>query len=75
MSDKTGPIEITGQDSIWACTCMQSEMWPYCDGAHHSYGGENVGPEEIKLDPAKTYKLCQCYRTRTKPFCDGTHLK
>ncbi len=73
MGDGTGPVDLTGQDSIWVCTCMQSEMWPYCDGAHHSFGG--AGPEEVKLDPQKTYKICQCYRTKTRPFCDGTHLK
>ena len=52
---------------------MQSDMWPYCDGSHHSFGGD--GPEEVILDPKKTYKICQCYRTHTRPFCDGTHLK
>ncbi|MBI3581572.1 MAG: CDGSH iron-sulfur domain-containing protein [Nitrospinae bacterium] len=73
MENSTGPIEITGKDSIWACTCMSSWLWPICDGSHHTYGGE--GPEEVVLDPAKTYRLCQCFKTANRPFCDGSHLR
>ena len=73
MGDAQGPIEITGESSIWACTCMNSNYWPRCDGSHHTFGGG--GPEEIPLDPNKTYKLCQCFKTSNKPFCDNSHLK
>lgn len=52
---------------------MQSEYWPLCDGSHHTFSG--AGPEEVKLDPSKTYRLCQCFRTATRPFCDGSHTK
>lgn len=71
---KDGPMEISGKDSIWACTCMQSNFWPFCDGSHHTFGN-NAEPEEVPLDPAKSYKLCQCYKTSTRPFCDGSHAK
>ncbi len=73
MENPTEPVEITGKDSIWVCTCMNSGLWPFCDGSHHTYGGD--GPEEVVLDPSKTYRLCQCFRTANRPFCDGSHLK
>ncbi|MBI5178435.1 MAG: CDGSH iron-sulfur domain-containing protein [Nitrospinae bacterium] len=73
MSDQEGPLTITGKDSIWACTCMQSAHWPFCDASHHTFGGGE--PVEIQLDPQKTYQLCQCYKTKNRPFCDGSHNK
>ena len=73
MSEEKGPTEITGEEEIAACTCMQSKYWPYCDGTHHTLGGD--GPEIIPLDKNKTYYLCRCYRTKNRPFCDGSHEK
>jgi len=73
MGEETGPLEISGKDSIWSCACMQSNYWPLCDGSHHTLGG--AGPVEIPLDPDKTYLLCQCYKTANRPFCDGSHAK
>lgn len=71
MSEKNGPLEVTGDDHISVCKCMQSNYWPYCDGTHHEVGGG--WPERVELDKNKTYSLCQCQKTKNPPFCDGSH--
>jgi len=71
MSQKKGPLEISGEEEILACTCMQSGHWPFCDGSHHTMGGN--GPKSVKLNKEKTYHLCRCYKTKNPPFCDGSH--
>lgn len=71
MTDKKGPLEVSGESEIYICKCMQSQYWPYCDSSHHGMGGG--GPEKVILDKNKTYYLCRCYRTKTSPFCDGSH--
>lgn len=65
------PMKISNMEDIAVCTCMQSNHWPFCDGSHHTTGGE--GPDIIKLDKEKTYLLCTCYKTKNRPFCDGSH--
>jgi CDGSH-type Zn-finger protein len=74
MSENT-PLEITGEDEILVCVCMQSNHWPFCDASHHSLAGSEIEPRMVKLDKTKTYHLCRCYRTKTAPFCDGSHKK
>tara|TARA_Y100000294_G_scaffold92017_1_gene85805 strand:- start:691 stop:912 length:222 start_codon:yes stop_codon:yes gene_type:complete len=71
MSEKKGPLEISGEEEILVCTCMQSGHWPFCDSSHHTMGGS--GPKTVQLNKKKTYHLCRCYKTKNPPFCDGSH--
>ena len=73
MSDKKGPVKITGVETLAVCTCMQSQHWPMCDASHHTLGGD--GPRLVELDKNKTYFLCGCFKTKNIPFCDGSHEK
>ncbi|PIQ99951.1 MAG: cytochrome C551 [Nitrospinae bacterium CG11_big_fil_rev_8_21_14_0_20_45_15] len=74
MTDQIGPEELTGEEEILVCTCMQSRHWPYCDASHHTLGGGKE-PVVVSLDKNKTYKICKCFKTKNRPFCDDSHIK
>ncbi|MFT7613836.1 MAG: CDGSH-type Zn-finger protein, partial [Parvicellaceae bacterium] len=64
------PVELEeGKTYAW-CTCGESSMQPFCDGAHK---GSDFSPLVFKAEESKTAYLCTCKQTNNPGFCDGSH--
>jgi CDGSH-type Zn-finger protein len=68
--DRPLAVEVEAGKTYRWCTCGQSSIQPWCDGAH---AGTDFKPLLYKAEETKTVYLCCCKKTRHAPMCDGAH--
>jgi len=73
-----GPMEDTVQKGkvVSFCACGQSNMLPYCGGAHRDWNaknGTNYQPYTLCFEQDTKVVICRCGHSSNRPYCDGSH--